>query len=64
MFFLFFITLVEQRNRRDDNLMFVGKGNPLFDFIVGLNESNMLTEVKSFLQFIICPIDVSYTYTS
>jgi len=31
--------------------MFVGKGNPLFDFIVGLNESNMLTEVKSFLQF-------------
>jgi len=26
--------------------MFVGKGNPLFDFIVGLNESNMLTEVK------------------
>ena len=40
-----FTTFIEQRNRRDDNLLFVGKGNPLFDFIVGLNESNMLTEV-------------------
>merc|ERR1712048_576274 len=34
----------KRRNRRDENIMFVGKGNPLYDFILGLHESNMLTE--------------------
>lgn len=34
----------KRRNGRYDNLLFVGKGNPLFDFIIGLNESNMLKE--------------------
>jgi len=34
----------KRRNGRDHNIMFVGKANPLFDFIVGLNESKMLAE--------------------
>jgi len=35
-----------RNTNRQDNIMFVGKGNGLFDFITGLNESNMLKEGK------------------
>lgn len=36
----------ERRNGRDHNILFVGKENPLFDFIIGLQESQMLKEVN------------------
>lgn len=34
----------KRRNGRDHNILFVGKENPLFDFIIGLQESQMLKE--------------------
>lgn len=32
--------------------MFVGKGNSLYDFLLGLNESGMLKEVCHYIQLI------------
>ena len=42
---LFFVA--RRNTNRRDNVMFVGKGNGLFDFITGLNESKMLQEVPT-----------------
>ena len=44
MQYLMFLSV--RRNRRDINLMFCGNKNPLFDYLVGLYEGDMLKEVS------------------
>ncbi|XP_047138375.1 5'-3' exoribonuclease 2 isoform X1 [Hydra vulgaris] len=36
-----------RRSRRDDEVLFVGKANPLFDYLIGLHESGMLKEKQN-----------------